>query len=132
MEVILSVHSTELISFSDVWECRYFTVCSIKICMSTDCCIYVTTFQNHIFFSHYLLSPDTQFIHFICLGPWDPGLGAFFNVTAFVMHQSVCVSGSLLSGEAAITEIVVYQYFTNIRGLKCAAATKCHFILGLL
>ena len=46
------------------------------------------------------------------------------------MHRSVCVSGSLLSGEAAIAEIVLYQYFINIRGLKCAAVAKCHFYFG--
>jgi len=44
----------------------------------------------------------------------------------------VCVSGSLLSSETAIAEIVLYQYCTNIMGLNYAAVAKCHFILGLL
>jgi hypothetical protein len=58
--------------------------------------------------------------------------GAFFNVTAPIMRQSVCVSGLLLSGEIVIAEIELYQYFVNIGGLKYAAVAKCHFILGLL
>jgi len=91
----------------------------------------MTTFQNHMFFFHYLLSPDTQFIHFIFLEPWDPGWDAFFNVTAS-MRQCVCVSGSLLSSETATAEIVLCQCFTNIMVLKYAAVAKCHFILGLL
>jgi len=90
----------------------------------------MTTFQNHVFFSHYLFSLGTQFIHFIFFEPWDPGWGAFLNVTASIMRQSVCVSGSLLSSETAIPEIVLYQYFKNIMGLKYAALIKYHFILG--
>jgi hypothetical protein len=69
------------------------------------------------------------FYIFWAMGPW---LGCFFNVTASVIRHSVCVSGSLLSSETAIAEIVLYQYFMNIMGLKYAAVTKCHFILGLL
>jgi hypothetical protein len=70
------------------------------------------------------------FYIFGAMGPW---LGCIFLCRS-IHHASVCVcaSGSLLSSEAAIAEIILHQHFTNIRGLKYASVAKCHFILGLL
>lgn len=84
---ILYMHETELMSFSDVSECS-----AVSKSGYPQSCIYMTAFQNHIIFSHYLLSPDTHFIHFIFLEPWDPGWGVLFNVAASIMHQSLYVS----------------------------------------